>query len=199
VLFEQRLRVGLHDGSITVVFRRWKRPQVVPGGRYRTGTGLVEALAVERVDPAAITDADAAAAGYASAGVARADLRGTPGDPVFRIEFRACAEADPRTALAEQAVLSDDDRAALEARLGRLAARWQPGPSPHDLLRQIAAHPGVVSSVLAADARCERPEYKRRVRALKELGLTISEDVGYRLSPRGKAYLDGRGLLGDTV
>ena len=38
--FEQRLRDGLHDGSITVAFRRWKRHQVVAGGRYRKALGL---------------------------------------------------------------------------------------------------------------------------------------------------------------
>jgi ribosomal protein S19E (S16A) len=33
--------------------------------------------------------------------------------------------------------------------------------------------------------------FKRRVRQLKELGLTESLEVGYRLSPRGRAVLDG--------
>jgi hypothetical protein len=34
------------------------------------------------------------------------------------------------------------------------------------------------------------PLFKRRVRQLKELGLTESLDVGYRLSPRGRSVLD---------
>lgn len=191
MLFERRLQEGLEDGTITVVFRRWKRRQVVPGGRYRTGTGRVEARSVTVVDPAAIDAADAAAAGYPSADAVRADLRGAPGDPVFRIEFQPCAEGDPRTLLGERATLATDARADLDARLARLAARWATPPSPVEILRQIGTRPGVVSAVLAADAHCERPEYKRRVRALKELGLTLSEDVGYRLSPRGQAYLGG--------
>ena len=33
--------------------------------------------------------------------------------------------------------------------------------------------------------------FKRDVRKLKELGLTRSLEVGYELSPRGRAYLDG--------
>jgi len=33
------------------------------------------------------------------------------------------------------------------------------------------------------------PRFKRRVRQLKELGLTESLEVGYRLSPRGRAVL----------
>ena len=36
----------------------------------------------------------------------------------------------------------------------------------------------------------ERLAFKRDVRKLKELGLTESLDVGYRLSPRGRAVLD---------
>lgn len=34
------------------------------------------------------------------------------------------------------------------------------------------------------------PLFKRRVRQLKELGLTESLEVGYRLSPRGRAVLE---------
>ena len=36
----------------------------------------------------------------------------------------------------------------------------------------------------------ERLPFKRDVRKLKELGLTESLEVGYRLSPRGRAVLD---------
>jgi hypothetical protein len=46
-----------------------------------------------------------------------------------------------------------------------------------------------VSTVLAADAGQDRALYKNRVRRLKALGLTESLEVGYRLSPRGQAFL----------
>ena len=42
--------------------------------------------------------------------------------------------------------------------------------------------------------RLGRPElapFKVDVRKLKALGLTESLEVGYRLSPRGRAFLDG--------
>jgi hypothetical protein len=35
----------------------------------------------------------------------------------------------------------------------------------------------------------ERLPFKANVRKLKRLGLTISLETGYRLSPRGEAYL----------
>ena len=65
MLFEQRLWAGLADGSVTVIFRRWRRRGP---GRGR-GTGLAGILAVDavaEVDPAAISEDDARAAGFAS-------------------------------------------------------------------------------------------------------------------------------------
>jgi hypothetical protein len=50
----------------------------------------------------------------------------------------------------------------------------------------------VVSTELAAEAGQDRAYYKLRVRRLKALGLTESLEVGYRLSPRGRAFLAAR-------
>ena len=47
----------------------------------------------------------------------------------------------------------------------------------------------MVSTVLADEAGQERLSFKTRVRRLKALGLTESLEVGYRLSPRGAAFL----------
>ena len=58
------------------------------------------------------------------------------------------------------------------------------------MLALTADRPGIVSTVLAEAMGWERQDFKLRVRRLKELGLTLSLDVGYRLSPRGKSYLN---------
>ena len=63
------------------------------------------------------------------------------------------------------------------------------GPWTGAVLALIADQPGVVSTVLAEAMDWERQDFKLHVRRLKELGLTRSLDVGYRLSPRGLAYL----------
>jgi hypothetical protein len=50
---------------------------------------------------------------------------------------------------------------------------------------------------LAARLGRQTAEFKRDVRKLKELGLTESLDIGYRLSPRGEAVVDaGRRAAG---
>jgi len=58
------------------------------------------------------------------------------------------------------------------------------------VLALIADRPGIVSTVLAEALGWERQDLKQHVRRLKELGLTLSLDVGYRLSPRGESYLN---------
>ncbi len=63
------------------------------------------------------------------------------------------------------------------------------GPWTRDVLELISRQPAVVSTTLAAGLDWERADFKLHVRRLKELGLTISLDVGYRISPRGAAYL----------
>ena len=192
VLFEQRLRNGLADGTITVAFRRWRRAQVVAGGRYRTGGDgpMVQAEQVDIVTVDAITAADARLAGYSSLDALRAELRGDPSLPLFRIRFRRLDEPDARTVLAENAALSIDDIVQLEARLVRLDRAAGEGQAwTGATLALIGARPGVPAGELAAQLGLARDVFKRRVRSLKELGLTISLETGYRLSPRGQAYV----------
>jgi biotin operon repressor len=189
MLFEPRLRQGLADGSITLAFRRWRRAQVVPGHRYRTGSGMVEAEAVDVAAPGAITADQARAAGYADVAALLADLRGDPALPLYMIGFRWLDEPDPRDELAAQAALSDAEAETICRRLGRMDAASRHGPWTAAFLAQIAERPAVSSEFLAETLGWDRPEFKVHVRRLKALGLTISLDVGYRLSPRGQAYL----------
>jgi hypothetical protein len=57
------------------------------------------------------------------------------------------------------------------------------------VLRAIAARPATRAADLAASFGRETQPFKLDVRKLKNLGLTLSLEVGYRLSPRGEAYL----------
>ncbi len=187
--FEQRLRDGIHSGAIVLAFRRWKRSQVVPGHRYRTGIDMVEVESVEVVEPSSVDIAQARQAGYASIGDLQADLRGDPALPVYRIRLRRIDAPDPRDELARSASLTEADVAAVKARLARMDRSSSRGPWTTAVLALIADRPGVVSTVLAEAVGWERQDFKLHVRRLKELGLTFSLDVGYRLSPRGESYL----------
>jgi hypothetical protein len=189
VRFEQRLREGIADGSITVAFRRWRRPQVAAGRRYRTGLGLVEMSAVDLVGVAELTDADARDAGYADPAALLADLTGPAGVPLYRLRLRRVDEPDPRAVLAADDRLDEDAVAGLTRRLDRLDRAGRSGPWTRATLRAIAERPGVRAPDLAASFGRETLPFKVDVRKLKTLGLTESLPVGYRLSPRGRAYL----------
>jgi hypothetical protein len=184
MLFTAGAWPGIADGSITVTFRTWIRPQAKAGGRYRVGGMLIEATDVGQVDVATLTDDDARAAGEPSLAALLARLKRTDGT-VWRVEFRFLGR-DDRIERREHNALTDDDVAALIARLQRLDRN---GAWTQQTLRLIAKYPGVVSTTLARHVDQERPVFKMNVRKLKEMGLTESLDVGYRLSPRGEALL----------
>jgi hypothetical protein len=189
MLWEARFWPLIADGSVTVTFRRWKRPQAVDGRRYRTPGGIIEVDQVSFVDPQAISKRDARHAGYESPAALVADLRGDASLPVTRVAFHRVAEPDPRTTLAETDDLSVDDVADIDRRLARLDAHSANGPWTRATLATIAAHPGVRAGDLATSLGRDRAPFKLDVRKLKNLGLTLSLTTGYQLSPRGRAYL----------
>ena len=178
---------------MTVLLRRWTRRQAIPGRRYRTAAGIIEVDEVELVAVGDITVQDARAAGAPDVATAVAELRGPDDLPVTRVRFHAVHEPDPRSVLAADGALSDEDVAAIGRRLARMDRASSHGPWTHATLRAIADRPEVRAGDLAEAAGRERLDFKRDVRKLKGLGLTLSFPIGYRLSPRGEAYLARRG------
>lgn len=179
MLFKGFLWPGLRDGSITVAFRRWKRPTVKVGGTLKSPGGLLSIDAVDEITERDITAADVHAAGFESLEAMLKLL--SPEGTLYRVRFHRVGD-DPRLALRANASLSDDEVADMRKRLGRM-------PFAESFLRLIQANPAVVSTELAPQVGLERPDFKLKVRRLKALGLTESLEVGYRLSPRGEAVL----------
>jgi hypothetical protein len=169
-----------------MAFRRWKRPTVKTGGRLRTPMGELAIDAVDRIPERAITAADARRAGFASRKALLASLR--PEGDLYRIAFHVRGP-DPRVALRERTDLTQEEREQITARLARLDAHSTHGPWTADTLALIAEKPATLAGDLAAEMGRERLPFKADVRKLKELGLTESLEKGYRLSPRGRAFL----------
>ena len=188
MLIPKRLWAGIADGTVTVAVRRWKRPTVKAGGHLRSPAGYLAIDAVDVVGERSLTNALARRAGYADL----ADLQKGIGPPtadraLYRIDFHLAGD-DPRDTLRADDALDAAAVRDLVRRCDRLDAA-APEPWTRRTLRAIDAHPGVVSTVLAELVGLDRPRFKTNVRALKALGLTVSLDVGYRLSPRGEAAL----------
>ena len=177
---------AIKAGTVDLAFRRWARPRVVVGTRMRTAVGLLEVTSVERAGR--LTAEDARRAGSPSLTALREALAARPEDPVWRIGL-VWAGPDPREALRE----SVPDAAEIErinGRLDRLDKASSYGAWTRETLDLIDLHPTVRAPDLAARVGRETADFKKDVRKLKELGLTESLDIGYLLSPRGRAVVD---------
>lgn len=192
LLFQKRFHEGLVSGDVTLTFRRWDRARVKPGGRYRCHPiGVLVVDRIERVRLADIAAADARRAGFASRDDLVDYIQSGPGGEIggeaelFRVELHHGGEED-RVDLALEDQLSAADIEAIEARLARMDAKE---PWTAATLALIEEHPRVVASRLAKMVGRETAPFKVDVRKLKKLGLTQSFEIGYEISPRGRAYL----------
>ncbi len=191
MLIRREHLAGIQAGAIRRAFRCWRRPTVKAGGTLKTAVGVVAIDAVVKIRRKDLTAEDARLAGYPSLDELLAELRGREGT-LYRVDLRF-GGADPRLALREKARLAKDELAEVIRRLERMDARSRSGPWTRRVLRLLRDHPGVRAADLARKLKRETPAFKRDVRKLKELGLTVSLETGYRLSPRGKSVLKALG------
>lgn len=168
VLLNRATAEGIVDGSITLVLRHWDVPRAKAGGRQRTQAGTIRVGKVtEYAGDHRVTDEQARAAGYPDAAAAQAELDRRPAKHVYAIEVSYIGP-DERPALAAVDALTNDDVAAIRERLARLDAASSTGPWTRRYLELVRDNEAVRAPDLAARE-----------------GL----DVGYRISPRGNAFL----------
>lgn len=175
-------------------FRDGSLPQVAAPQRsgrelVKVSCGSSQYRLCDDVAPEEITTGDAGRAGFSSRSELLAELGKykDEGD-LFRIEFHF-AGPDPREQLRADDRLGAEDLSDIERRLSRLDDASRDGPWTREILHLIERRPNTRAADLAAARGQERIQFKRNVRKLKELGLTESLDIGYRLSPRGRALL----------
>lgn len=188
MLLKQEILAGIVDGSIKTVFRRWSVPRVKAGSTFRTPVGVVVVEHIEPASAASITERSARDAGFASRTALVSELEKHRDGRLYRITLRLAGE-DPRVALRKESSLTRADARHLEGKLARLGAKTAAGPWALRVLHAIRLRPAVRATDLALSLGMTREVFKPRVRQLKELGLTESLEVGYRLSPRGEALL----------
>lgn len=196
VLLDRPTADGIAAGTVTLVLRRWDKPRAKPGGTQRTQAGTIRVESVtEQSGDYRVTAAQARAAGYPDAATAQAQLDRRPAAHTYLIGVSYLGP-DERPELAADDRLTDADITAIATRLARWDAATEPWTRRY--LELIAANEAVRAPDLAARVGLEVPRFKRRVRQLKGLGLTISLDVGYRLAPRGRAYLAATEITPDS-
>jgi hypothetical protein len=135
-----------------------------------------------------ISKADARRAGYDSRDALVSELSQRTEGEIYRIELGPL-EPDPRIALRQRRAKDSDLRELID-RLKRLDTRSEGGAWTRRVLEIIQTNPALRAGDLCVMLGQDKQAFKLNVRKLKNLGLTESLEVGYRLSPRGAALLD---------
>jgi hypothetical protein len=94
MLLKLELLEAIKAGKVDLVFRRWSRPSVKPGGTLKTKLGVMSIGAFDDMGPADVSDAEAKRAGFRDV----ADFRKwldtmKPGHLFQRIEVRFADDA----------------------------------------------------------------------------------------------------------
>lgn len=188
MLFKKKHLKGIKNGTISLAFRKWEQCRVKTGSRIKTSVGIVEIQSITKVNPGGISESDAEHAGYNSKKELLTILDKRKSGMIFKIGVGYFSE-DPRIALREQSHLSAEEVQLISRKLKRLDTYSRTGKWTLELLTVISENPHLKASDLAELTNRDKEWLKRNVRKLKNLGLTISYNPGYSLSPRGDEYL----------
>ena len=96
--FSADIRDRVADGTITVSYRLWSRPQVKVGGVYRSGSVVIEVDEIELLPFSSITDEDLARTGEPDLEALR--RRAAHAGPIhddtflYRVEFHVLRHQD---------------------------------------------------------------------------------------------------------
>lgn len=175
----------IESGTVDLVFRRWRRPTVRSGGSLRTSAGVLEIKSVTKIGRDQLDESDAKRAGLEDLESLLRMLQRREDGEIYRVELGAI-EPDPRVSLRSDDDIDESELKTISESLEGLDRRSRSGAWTREYLRLIAENPHVLAENLAISAGVDKPVFKRRVRQLKELGLTISHSPGYELSPRGR-------------
>lgn len=182
MIFKYQHLTGIKAGMVTLAFRRWGKLSIKKGSTLTTAVGVINIDGVEKINESKLTKHDATSAGFESVEKLMDSLRKGPGS-IYKVKLSYQSD-DPRIALRSKESISDDDFQKLKSKLDRLDKTR--GPWVLKTLQLIGKYPERRAGDLADMMGMERMDFKLNVRKLKNLGLTISHEVGYSISPLGE-------------
>jgi hypothetical protein len=176
---------AIKSGTLTLAFRRWKKPSVKRGSILTTSICRISIDDVSVIEEDTITAKDAKRAGFESKEELIQLLNKHPGD-LYKVALSYHSE-DPRIELRQQK-LTEEMFEQLKKKMERLD-QGSDGPWTKSVLQAIKHHPHLRAADLCDKVGMEKMKMKLNIRKLKNLGLTISHEVGYEISPLGKEFL----------
>ena len=189
MLFKQQHLAGIKTGDVTLAFRKWKKPNVKKGSLLKTAIGQIEVGGIEEVDIASISALEAQMAGFNSLDQLLRLLQKVNEGSIYKIGL-AYHSPDPRVELRSKEELTNEEFHQLKNKLERLDQYSKTGAWTREVLESIRQNPKLKAADLAVLLSKEKDWLKINIRKLKNLGLTISHNPGYEISPLGKAFLE---------
>ncbi|MBX2916677.1 MAG: hypothetical protein KF856_15515 [Cyclobacteriaceae bacterium] len=148
----------------------------------------MKVVRISTVKESQISKKDIQDAGFENKEQLLKSLRQNDNSNIYKIELRYHAE-DPRIELRENTALTESAFADLKEKLVRLDKYSKQGLWTKKVLLAIKGNPKLRAVDLAKLTGFEKQWLKLNIRKLKNLGLTISRDVGYELSPLGGTFV----------
>jgi len=189
MLFKQIHLQGIKAGEISLAFRKWKNPLVKKGSIIKSSVGQLEIKNIVEVKQKGINQNDAEFSGYKNLTDLIETLNSKSDGNIYKIYVKYHSR-DPRKKLSEQSVLSDEDFINIKMKLERFDNYSKQGNWTLKILTAIQSNPKLKAQDLAEKLKLQKDWLKVNVRKLKNLGLTISHEKGYTISPSGNLFLD---------
>ncbi|MEC5146345.1 hypothetical protein [Chitinophaga sp. 212800010-3] len=197
MLFRQEHLDGIKSGHVSLAFRKWNKPVVKAGSQIKTSVGVIEITSVTPYKLKLLSMNDAVQAGFPDITSLKKELEKNSGAQLYKLQVRYQA-ADPRIALRENTALLPAGWEAITQQLERLDKYSRSGPWTQEVLQLIRHYPEQRAADLAEKINREKEWLKLNIRKLKNMGLTISHETGYSLSPLGIAYLEQQMAAGKS-
>jgi biotin operon repressor len=177
----------IKSGDISLAIRKWKSPRVRKGLLIKSPIGQIEILDIFPVEINNVNEEDAIAAGRNLTEL-RNSLNERPEGTIYKV-YLSYHSPDPRVALREQSELSDLELEQIYKKLKKFDGFGKYGPWTLRVLQVISDRPQTKAADLAKKLDYSKEWLKPNIRKLKNLGLTISHEIGYSISARGKVFL----------
>jgi len=199
MLFRMKTLEKIKSGEVSLAFRKWKKPTVKEGGTLKTVIGLLGIDSIQQISIDDISSQDLTKAGYDNRAELDKELSRHSGGEgegdLYKIRFHL-EGPDPRISLHNDDKLTSEAFTEIDNKLLRLDNSKINPNWTQKVLKTIQTNPAKSAAWISQSLNIEKAWLKPNIRKLKELGLTISLEVGYQISPRGNAYLKmmGRSL-----
>ena len=179
---------GIKEGRISLAFRKWKKPMVKKGSLIKTAVGQLQILDIIEIEKSSITAEESLKSGYQNKSELISILDSKKVGNIFKINVKYHS-ADPRIELRNQTNLSQNEINLIIKKLQKMDSTSKKGSWTYEILNAIFENPDTRAQDLSDKLGFEKDWLKPNIRKLKNMGLTISQMVGYQISPRGKVIL----------